>query len=159
MATELNDAEDQKLWPPWMEKLFIDIMVKECIKGNMPDGVFKSSTWNKLVTELKVVRNDPLIINKSRQNPVGSEQSTVFFLNSLNILRWDGIQWPTLSLQVMKFGKISIEQTFVSSLRICMTCMSLSPQGHSTIPTIFFVDMLPLNWYHQMWYKYHYMWC
>ena len=37
-----------------MEKLFIDIMVEECIKGNMPDGVFKRSTWNKLVTELNV---------------------------------------------------------------------------------------------------------
>ena len=33
MATELNDAEDQKLWPPQMEKLFIDIMVEEYIKG------------------------------------------------------------------------------------------------------------------------------
>ena len=51
MATELNVAEDQKLWPPQMEKLFIDIMVEECIKGNMPDGVFKKSIWNKLVIE------------------------------------------------------------------------------------------------------------
>ena len=57
MATELNDAEDQKLWPPQMEKLFIDIMGEECIKGNMSDGVFKSSTWNELVTELNVCAN------------------------------------------------------------------------------------------------------
>jgi hypothetical protein len=27
MATELNDTEDQKLWPPQIEKLFIDLMV------------------------------------------------------------------------------------------------------------------------------------
>ena len=54
METELNDAEDQKLWPPQIEKLFIDIMVEECIKGNMLDGVFKRSTWNKVVTELNV---------------------------------------------------------------------------------------------------------
>ena len=40
-----------------MEKLFIDIMVEECIKGNMPDGVFKRSTWNKLVTKLNVRAN------------------------------------------------------------------------------------------------------
>jgi hypothetical protein len=57
MATKLNDAEDQKLWPPQMEKLFIDIKMEECIKGNMPDGVFKRSTWNKLVTELNVCAN------------------------------------------------------------------------------------------------------
>jgi hypothetical protein len=82
----------QKLLPPQMEKLFIDLMVEECIKGNLQDGVFLKNTWNKLVTELKVVRNDPLIINKSRQNPVDSEQGTVPFLISLNILGWDGIQ-------------------------------------------------------------------
>ena len=57
MTNELNNAEDLKLWPPQMEKLFIDIMVEECIKGNMPDGVFKRSTWNKLVTELNVRAN------------------------------------------------------------------------------------------------------
>ncbi len=51
MAIELNDTE---LWPAQMEKLFKDIMVEECIKGNMPDDVFKRSTWNKLVTELNV---------------------------------------------------------------------------------------------------------
>jgi hypothetical protein len=54
MATELNDAEDQKLWPLQMEKMVIDLMVEECIKGNMQDDVFKRNTWNKLVTELNV---------------------------------------------------------------------------------------------------------
>jgi hypothetical protein len=57
MATELNDTEDQKLWPPQIEKLFIDLMVKECIKGNMLDDVFKRSTWNIMVTELNARAN------------------------------------------------------------------------------------------------------
>jgi hypothetical protein len=57
MTTKMNNAEDLKLWPPQMEKLFIDIMVEECIKGNVPDGAFKSSTWNKLVTKLNVHAN------------------------------------------------------------------------------------------------------
>ena len=57
MTTELNNAEDLKLWPPQMEKLFVNIMVKECIKGNVPDGAFKRSTWNKLVTKLNVRAN------------------------------------------------------------------------------------------------------
>jgi hypothetical protein len=54
MATKLNDAKDQKLWPPQMKKLFIDLMVEECIKRNMQDGVYKKNTWKKLVIELNV---------------------------------------------------------------------------------------------------------
>jgi TnpA family transposase len=50
MATMLNDAKDQKLWPPQMKKLFMDLMVEECIKGNMQDGIYKN-TWKKMVTE------------------------------------------------------------------------------------------------------------
>jgi hypothetical protein len=57
MATELNDAEDQKLWPPQIEKLFIDLIVEECIKENMPDGVFKRFTWNIMVTKLNACAN------------------------------------------------------------------------------------------------------
>ena len=54
MAIELNDTE---LWLAQMEKLFKDIMMEEYIKGNMPNGVFKRSTWNKLITELNVCAN------------------------------------------------------------------------------------------------------
>ena len=54
MATMLNDAKDQKLWPLQMRKLFIDLMVEECIKGNMQDVIYKKNTWKKMVTELNV---------------------------------------------------------------------------------------------------------
>uniref|UniRef100_A0A2N9G2Z7 Myb/SANT-like domain-containing protein n=1 Tax=Fagus sylvatica TaxID=28930 RepID=A0A2N9G2Z7_FAGSY len=35
MTTELNDADDAKLWPPNVEKLFMQLMIKEMVKGNM----------------------------------------------------------------------------------------------------------------------------
>lgn len=57
MATELDEAEDQKLWPPQIEWLLIDLMVEECIKGNMSDGIFKRSTWNNMVIELNARAN------------------------------------------------------------------------------------------------------
>ena len=40
MAHELQDADD-KLWPPHVEHVFIEIMWEEQIKGNMENRVFK----------------------------------------------------------------------------------------------------------------------
>ena len=40
MATSSN-VEDWKLWPPPFEKHFIDVLVEEEAKGNMPFGKFK----------------------------------------------------------------------------------------------------------------------
>ena len=39
------DAEDCKLWPPTVEKHFIDVLVEEEAKGNMPFGQFKKGLW------------------------------------------------------------------------------------------------------------------
>ena len=36
MATATSDAEDGKLWPPLVEKYFIDVLVEEEVRGNMP---------------------------------------------------------------------------------------------------------------------------
>ena len=49
MAASSN-AEDWKLWPPPIEKHFIDVLVEEEAKGNMPSGQFKKGLWT-------VVRN------------------------------------------------------------------------------------------------------
>ena len=40
MAASSN-VEDWKLWPPPFEKHFIDVLVEEEAKGNMPFGQFK----------------------------------------------------------------------------------------------------------------------
>ena len=40
----LDDAKDKK-WPEVVEKHFIDILLEEDAKGNMPQGQFKFGTW------------------------------------------------------------------------------------------------------------------
>ena len=51
MAHELQDADD-KLWPPHVESIFIEIMLEEQIKGNMENGVFKGPIWQTMTQEL-----------------------------------------------------------------------------------------------------------
>uniref|UniRef100_A0A2N9IYJ3 Myb/SANT-like domain-containing protein n=1 Tax=Fagus sylvatica TaxID=28930 RepID=A0A2N9IYJ3_FAGSY len=47
-----NDANDAKLWPPNVKKLFIQLMVEEIVKGNMQEGVFHKRIWDKILEEL-----------------------------------------------------------------------------------------------------------
>ncbi|XP_045804102.1 L10-interacting MYB domain-containing protein-like isoform X1 [Trifolium pratense] len=56
MATSV-DVSDAKLWPDNVIKAFIDIMVDEVTKGNMPNGVFHLRTWNSMTTRLNSVTN------------------------------------------------------------------------------------------------------
>ncbi|KAK9988613.1 hypothetical protein SO802_028852 [Lithocarpus litseifolius] len=51
MAHESQEA-DEKKWPPHVEHIFIDIMLEEQLKGNMPNGVFKGPTWAAITAEL-----------------------------------------------------------------------------------------------------------
>ena len=44
MAQETQNADD-KMWPPHIEQIFIDIMVNKQQKGNMEHAVFKGTTW------------------------------------------------------------------------------------------------------------------
>ena len=47
-----GSIDDDNLWTPQLEKLFIDIILKEINKGNMADGQFSSNTWKKMSTIL-----------------------------------------------------------------------------------------------------------
>ena len=47
-----GSINDDNLWTPQLEKLFIDIMLKEINKENMVDGQFSSDTWKKMSTIL-----------------------------------------------------------------------------------------------------------
>ena len=38
MANATTDVEDGKLWPPLVGKHFIDVLVDEELRGNMPQG-------------------------------------------------------------------------------------------------------------------------
>lgn len=51
MAHESQET-DEKKWPPHVEHIFIEIMLEEQLKGNMPSGVFKGSTWASITAEL-----------------------------------------------------------------------------------------------------------
>ena len=51
MAHESQDADD-KMWPPHIEHIFIEIMVEEQIKDNMENGVFKGLMWETMTQEL-----------------------------------------------------------------------------------------------------------
>ena len=51
MEQRIVDAEDRKLWPEAVEKHFIDILLEEDAKGNMPQGQFKTRTWTVVMNE------------------------------------------------------------------------------------------------------------
>ena len=51
MAHESQDVDD-KMWPPHVEHIFIEIIVKEQIKGNMENDVFKGPMWETMTQEL-----------------------------------------------------------------------------------------------------------
>ena len=47
MGYESQDADD-KMWPPYIEQIFIEIMLDEQVKGNMENGVFKMPVWESI---------------------------------------------------------------------------------------------------------------
>ena len=51
MKERTADAEDRKLWPEAVEKHFIDVLLEEDTKGNMPQGQFKTETWTVVMNE------------------------------------------------------------------------------------------------------------
>lgn len=51
MAHESQEADD-KMWPPYVEHVFIEIVLEEQLKGNMENGVFKGPMWQTITTKL-----------------------------------------------------------------------------------------------------------
>ena len=51
MAHETQDVDD-KMWPPQIEHIFINIMVDEQLKGNMEHGTYKATTWQSIMKTL-----------------------------------------------------------------------------------------------------------
>ena len=52
----MDDAKDKK-WPEAVEKHFIDILLEEDAKGNMPQGQFKIGTWTIVMNEFNKCAN------------------------------------------------------------------------------------------------------
>ena len=57
MSNDVNDVVDAKLWPPNVEKLFIELMLEELMKGNMHEGNFHKRIWEKILQELNKQSN------------------------------------------------------------------------------------------------------
>ena len=57
MANATIDAEDGKLWPPLVGKHFIDVLVEEELRGNMPQCQFKTGLWTSIVCEFNLHGN------------------------------------------------------------------------------------------------------
>ncbi|XP_059628416.1 L10-interacting MYB domain-containing protein-like [Cornus florida] len=53
MASQIVDVEESALWSTQLERCFVDIMVEEVNKGNMPFGIFTSKCWKKITEEFK----------------------------------------------------------------------------------------------------------
>ena len=51
MEERTADAKDRKLWLEAVEKHFIDVLLEEDAKGNMPQGQFKTGTWTVVMNE------------------------------------------------------------------------------------------------------------
>ncbi|KAK7846222.1 l10-interacting myb domain-containing protein [Quercus suber] len=51
MDERTANAEDRKLWLIAVEKHFIEVLLEEDAKGNMPQGQFKTGTWTIVMNE------------------------------------------------------------------------------------------------------------
>lgn len=61
------DKNDSKIWPDLLTKAFIDIMVDEVTKGNMPNGVFHSRTWTSMTARLNAATNRSFSVKQLKQ--------------------------------------------------------------------------------------------
>ena len=57
MEERTVDAEDRMLWLEAVEKHFIDVLLEEDAKGNMPQGQFKTGTWTYVMNEFNKCKN------------------------------------------------------------------------------------------------------
>ena len=67
MANATSDAEDGKLWPLLVEKHFIDVIVEEEVRGNMPQGQFKKGLWGSIQSKFNLHINKNYQKNQLRQ--------------------------------------------------------------------------------------------
>ncbi|XP_038691441.1 L10-interacting MYB domain-containing protein-like isoform X2 [Tripterygium wilfordii] len=59
MDTPQEIVDENSLWSPVTEKLFVDIMVEQVSRGNMKSGVFHNKIWSSILVEMntKTARN------------------------------------------------------------------------------------------------------
>jgi hypothetical protein len=89
MATNV-DNNDSMLWPDLVTKAFIDVMVDEVTKGNMPNGVFHTSTWTSMTTRLNSITNCSY---KKEQLKEKMDRLRAMFHEFYSLLQNTGFAW------------------------------------------------------------------
>ncbi|XP_024630860.2 uncharacterized protein [Medicago truncatula] len=89
MASNVDNS-DSMLWPDLVTKAFIDIMVDEVTKGNMPNGVFHTSTWTSMTTRLNSITNRS---HKKEQLKAKMDRLRAMFHEFYSLLQNTGFTW------------------------------------------------------------------
>ena len=89
MAQETQDADD-KMWPPHIEQIFIEIMLDEQLKGNM-EMVCKTPVWESITKQLNTQTGKNFLTKKVIQKHNRLKQKQRKWRQLLNHmgLRWD----------------------------------------------------------------------
>ena len=102
MAHESQDADD-KMWPPHIEQIFIEIMLDEQVKGNMKNGVLKMPVWESITRQLNTQTGKNFLTKKviQKHNRLRQKQGKWGQLLNHTGLGWDEItQFVTSSEKV-----------------------------------------------------------
>ncbi|GAU46935.1 hypothetical protein TSUD_85350 [Trifolium subterraneum] len=89
MTTNI-DNNDSTLWPDLVTKAFIDIMVDEVTKGNMPNGVFYTGTWTSMTTRLNSITNRSY---EKEQLKAKFHRLRAMFVEFYSLLQNTGFRW------------------------------------------------------------------
>ena len=137
MARESQDADD-KMWPPHIENIFIEIMVEEQIKGNMENGVFKSLMWETMTQELnkRIGKNFTAKKVFQKHNRLRGKQSKWSQLLNRTSLGWDkAAQTVTCTdkvwVHVMAVCYFMHFKFHVSMVCLCFVLITLMPNNCS----------------------------
>ena len=74
MAHESQET-DEKKWPSHVEHIFIEIMLEEQLKGNMPNSVFKVLHGHQLQLNLTKRSGKTLSLSKFNRSTIGFDSN------------------------------------------------------------------------------------
>ena len=110
MAQETQDVDD-KMWSPYIEQIFIDIMVDKQQKGNMEHGIFKATTWLSITKVLNEQTGKSFLSKqvKDKHNRLRKKQR-----------KWGQLLWHTgLGWDETTQTVIASEEVWVYVVEIC----------------------------------------